>query len=310
MEFSVQELMNFNQNDNETNIFYLSNSYTDQITLLDYILKYLDYCVNSKRSHSFKPEKTCVFLDIDGTILYTKEENNQPPSNSSSSSSSNQTKNQLKKYYKSITQCTTLLFKIFEKCNQLGILVFLITARTDTPEVRDYTKKQLESCGYYDVQDLYQKSISNKQSHQIQQTLKGFMKEQQKIFQQHHHIKTKKPFYQQLFMLPVKIYQQLSNSNDFNFSTYKFNTRQYIIARYKVVPLLCIGDQWYDVIHIPSNWNKTGRQQQEQKNKQKQILHFIHTKIMPSLNGQNQIYIMTGIDISWLSVKLSMSGIK
>jgi hypothetical protein len=287
-----------NNNNDNPNIFYLQNNSKNQEILLQYILDYLDYCVNNNNNNKFRPEKTCVFLDIDGTILYTINENKNPPNDL-------QNEKQQKQYYKSITSCISVIHDIFVKCNKLNIKVFLITARVDTPEIRKYTMKQLECCNYYHLDNLTEKSgLTRTQyvnQYKQQQNQNQKQKKQQK--QQKQKLTFSKPFYYELVMLPPNLFSQLSKLKEFNFSSYKLNARQKLMNHYKVIPLLCIGDQWFDVIYIPSSRFSSKTQDQQKK----KILSILFKQLMPF--DLNQIFIMTGVDVSWLSIKLPTNGL-
>lgn len=294
----------------------------------------------------------CVFLDIDGTILsneissteilkqFYDNNNDQLASAAASPSISSSS---IKVIENSNTYCVRFLHNIFKRCNELNIKVFIITAREDNPRIRAYTKEQLQQCGYYErISD----SVGNRSSSSSSGSIND-------------------NYYEKLIMMPKKDRNAESASSTltggvFNFSRYKYNSRVEVATKGSYLPLLSIGDQWYDIVYVPpspSSWHvslmsgsfgeNVLRRRDEQRTttsssaaassvvNHDKYIETLMIKQNPKLNRQeakqmiqayrskhhdisgsgsasdvnNTIYVCSGIDITWISVKLPPYGV-
>jgi hypothetical protein len=93
----------------------------------NWVVNYLDII-----SHYGDRRSMCGIMDIDGTILTDRGENRVP-------------------------MRSTMLYDIFNRCRQMKIPIYIITARPDGKHQRQWTKKQLAQCGY--EPDTYEELI-------------------------------------------------------------------------------------------------------------------------------------------------------
>lgn len=84
----------------------------------DWITNYL-----SVVCHFGDRRSMCAIMDIDGTILKDRGEGRMPARNN-------------------------MLYDLFNRCRQMKIPIYIITARPDGREQRKWTKTQLSQCGY------------------------------------------------------------------------------------------------------------------------------------------------------------------
>jgi hydroxymethylpyrimidine pyrophosphatase-like HAD family hydrolase len=255
----------------------------NQLLVNQWISAYLTNNIKSIKRHN---KEACVFLDIDGTII---QNNHAVAANSS---------------------CVLFVHNIFRKCNELGIHVFVITARMNSYSARTQTMLELEECGYYHLNKKTKSATETKSDEGAAYYDELIMMSQSDVDE---------------FKLTIQTYKQNQNSNpnpnqnqnqnqnewmqqlllpSYNFSLYKFRARSKIIQLKGYVSLLTIGDQWYDILYVPSGIHFAKLPLYKKKE-----LH----QIMTTLNHENDtsIYICTGLDniASLVGIKLPLRGL-
>lgn len=104
------------------------------------------------RAQCAKTKKLAIAMDMDETATSTYRFGSDSPEYDSSVANANVAAG---------TQTALLpMLKTYRLARRLGVAVFVITARPDTPALRDTTAANLESVGYTDLQGLYMKPVA------------------------------------------------------------------------------------------------------------------------------------------------------